>query len=296
MRYLLDTFKLVPGPNLISFHSPKNAKVHLLKRKCQVAIQLPWELSTAPGRIHWGKGEIPPHQKDGMDIPQVSYRLLLVPTKKTENSENSKNHLYFFGNASRSQKKNLEFQAFHWEETTYSSAVLLPCGGWSAGGDTKNTSTPTSFAIDVCLGPRRMLMAPLQSTMEKPRPSCNRKGGRSFKSQTGSPPKDGETWSAWWSSFPHIEVGSRRMIPCGMTIQVKSRWFRKNTKFICKCPKTKVTWTYISSFSRLAISMMWTSKNPLEIVCWDAHPLRNHHHFAKFRVPPSLLNIIKINI
>lgn len=112
----------------------------------------------------------------------VSYRLLLVPTKKKEKKRTKWKirkiiHISLAMLLNHKKKESLEFQAFHWEETTYSSAVLLPCDGWSAGGDT-NTSTPTSFAIDVCLGPRRMLMAPLQSTMEKPRPSCNRKGER----------------------------------------------------------------------------------------------------------------------
>ena len=190
MRYLLGPFKFksVPGPFIWSVSkTPKNAKVHLLKRKCQVAIQLPWELSTAPGRLDLGEregggGSSSPKRWDGYGAPGVSYRLLLVPRKKNGPGDQVgkfEKSSYFFGNASRSQKKkNLEFQAFHWEETTYSSAVLLPCDGWSTGGDTKNTSRPTSFAIDVCLGPRRMLMAPLQSTMEKPRPSCNREGER----------------------------------------------------------------------------------------------------------------------
>ena len=43
--------------------TPKNAKVHLLKRKCQVVIQLPWELSTAPGRGEAGTSS--PKRWDG---------------------------------------------------------------------------------------------------------------------------------------------------------------------------------------------------------------------------------------
>ena len=190
------------------FLEAKNAKVHLLKHKCQVVTQLPWELSTAPG----GSTTVQQNQtwrrffltQSGWMAPYLLSILVSSPRKLTwqwtihhlkmhfllkigifqchvsfqgcsysfKKKQPNRKSIFFVWAMVQDHKRKLEFHAFHWEETTYSSAVLLP---WSmlvaTCRDTSSTGRKGSR-----LGPRRMLMAPLQSTMEKPRPSCNRKG------------------------------------------------------------------------------------------------------------------------
>ena len=210
MRYLLGPFKFksVPGPSIWSVSkTPKNAKVHLLKRKCQVAIQLPWELSTAPGRLDLGEregggGSSSPKRWDGYGAPGVSYRLLLVPRKKTDQVTklaNSKNHHISLAMLQDHKKKKLGIPGLPLGRDHILVCRLVALW-WLVDWRRHKKHIETHVF-------RHRRVSRSQANADGTPAKYNGKATtilqpRGRKDPSNHRPdllKDGETWSAWWS-------------------------------------------------------------------------------------------------